>query len=77
MALASQQCLFAQKEAVQNLVFEGAGIRGLAYAGAIAELEKENILDSVQIHMYSNIFLRLNVSNFTSVKLLMPISKFF
>ena len=48
LALASQQCLFAQKATVQNLVFEGAGIRGLAYAGAIAELEKEHLLDSVQ-----------------------------
>ena len=33
---------------VQNLVFEGAGIRGLAYSGAISELEEKNILKDVK-----------------------------
>jgi NTE family protein len=32
----------------RNLVFEGAGIRGVAYAGAIAELEKQNILPCIE-----------------------------
>lgn len=40
--------LFAQPKEVHNLVFEGAGIRGIAYAGAIAELEKKGILNGVQ-----------------------------
>ena len=33
---------------VRNLIFEGAGIRGVAYSGAIRELEKRNILQTVQ-----------------------------
>lgn len=33
---------------VKNLVFEGAGIRGIAYAGAITELEARNILPQVK-----------------------------
>jgi NTE family protein len=33
---------------VRNLVFEGAGIRGIAYSGAVKELEERNILKNVQ-----------------------------
>ncbi|HWJ27199.1 MAG TPA: patatin-like phospholipase family protein, partial [Flavisolibacter sp.] len=33
---------------VRNLVFEGAGIRGIAYSGVIKELEKQDILKGVQ-----------------------------
>ena len=33
---------------IRNLVFEGAGIRGIAYAGAISELEKRDLLKGVQ-----------------------------
>jgi NTE family protein len=33
---------------VRNLVFEGAGIRGIAYSGAVIELEKKNILKGIQ-----------------------------
>ncbi|HEX6333651.1 MAG TPA: patatin-like phospholipase family protein, partial [Flavisolibacter sp.] len=33
---------------VQNLVFEGAGIRGIAYAGAITELEHRDMLAGVK-----------------------------
>lgn len=33
----------AQTGPVENLVFEGAGIRGIAYAGVVAELEKRNV----------------------------------
>ncbi len=32
----------------KNLVFEGAGIRGVAYVGAIRELEKQNILADIE-----------------------------
>ena len=32
----------------ENLVFEGAGIRGLAYCGVIRELEKRNITDEIK-----------------------------
>ena len=32
---------------IRNLVFEGAGIRGLAYSGAIAELEKADLLAGI------------------------------
>ncbi len=37
-----------QQPSIQNLVFEGAGIRGLAYSGAIRELEKNDLLKNVQ-----------------------------
>lgn len=33
---------------IRNLVFEGGGIRGVAYAGALMELQKYNLLDSIQ-----------------------------
>lgn len=36
------------KPAIKNLVFEGAGIRGIAYCGAIHELETRNLLQSVE-----------------------------
>ncbi len=39
---------YGQLRSFQNLVFEGAGIRGLAYAGAIAALESRHQLDSVK-----------------------------
>ncbi|MEY4875223.1 MAG: hypothetical protein RL708_372 [Bacteroidota bacterium] len=32
----------------KNLVMEGGGIRGIAYVGAIDELQKNNLLDSIQ-----------------------------
>ncbi|MCW3073362.1 MAG: patatin [Flaviaesturariibacter sp.] len=32
----------------RNLVFEGAGIRGIAYSGAIQELEKQHLLPEVK-----------------------------
>lgn len=38
----------AQNSAVENLVFEGAGIRGLAYGGAIAELETHGVLKNIK-----------------------------
>jgi NTE family protein len=33
---------------VENLVFEGAGIRGIAYCGALQELESKNMMTEVQ-----------------------------
>ena len=32
----------------KNLVFEGGGVKGIAYVGALEELRKRNILDGVQ-----------------------------
>jgi len=40
--------LFSQNKEIKNLVFEGAGIRGLAYAGALKTFEVENILPQVE-----------------------------
>jgi len=33
---------------IHNLVFEGAGIRGLAYAGVVEVLEEQKLLDGIQ-----------------------------
>ncbi len=33
---------------IKNLVFEGAGVRGIAYAGAIKTLENKDLMDSIQ-----------------------------
>lgn len=38
----------AQQTTIKNLVFEGAGIRGVAYCGAIHELEKRGILSGIE-----------------------------
>jgi NTE family protein len=32
---------------IRNLVFEGGGIRGIAYAGALSELQNRKVLDSI------------------------------
>ena len=32
----------------RNLVFEGGGVKGIAYVGALQELRKRNVMDSVQ-----------------------------
>jgi NTE family protein len=40
--------LHAQQPAIKNLVFEGAGMRGLAYCGAIQQLENEARLNSLE-----------------------------
>lgn len=42
----SVETIHAQE--IQNLVFEGAGVRGIAYVGAIQELEDRNRLTDVQ-----------------------------
>ena len=33
---------------IKNLVFEGAGIRGIAYCGAIQEMEARNLMSSIE-----------------------------
>lgn len=38
---------FAQEKTYKNLVFEGAGIRGIAYAGELKKLEQKGILPHV------------------------------
>ncbi len=39
---------FQSQATYTHWVFEGAGIRGIAYVGALKELEKKNYLDSMQ-----------------------------
>jgi NTE family protein len=51
--LASIACCFlntykSDGQPIRNLVFEGAGIRGIAYSGAVVELEKRNLLEQVE-----------------------------
>lgn len=41
-------CFAQQKYPYKNLVLEGGGVRGLAYAGAFSELEKTGILNQVE-----------------------------
>lgn len=44
-----QISLSAQTKAViKNLVFEGAGIRGIAYCGAIREMESQNMMHHIE-----------------------------
>ena len=38
----------AQKNSIKNIVFEGAGIRGIAYCGAIHELENRGMLPFIE-----------------------------
>jgi len=33
---------------VKNLVFEGAGVRGIAYCGAVQEMESKNMMDGIE-----------------------------
>lgn len=43
------QVILAQSSAtVKNLVFEGAGVRGIAYCGAIQEMESKKLMDSIE-----------------------------
>ncbi len=39
---------WAQENGIKNIVFEGAGIRGVAYCGAINELEKRGMLPLIE-----------------------------
>ena len=38
----------AQPAVVKNLVFEGGGVRGVAFTGALLELQQRHQLDSLQ-----------------------------
>lgn len=38
----------AQNSSIKNLVFEGAGIRGIAYSGAIQELESNGLIGNIE-----------------------------
>lgn len=40
--------IFAQETSIKNLVFEGAGLRGLAYAGALKTLEEKQITSQIE-----------------------------
>ncbi len=40
--------VFSQQPVVKNLVFEGAGMRGIAYCGVIQELEERNMIQSIE-----------------------------
>lgn len=41
--------VYPQGNAVyQNLVMEGGGIRGIAYGGALTELQKQNVLPGIK-----------------------------
>jgi NTE family protein len=37
-----------QQQSIENLVFEGAGIRGIAFSGAIQELESKGVLPAIK-----------------------------
>jgi len=41
-------CFAQQKNSYKNLVLEGGGIRGVAYAGAFSILEEKNILQQIE-----------------------------
>ncbi|MFT7613229.1 MAG: NTE family protein [Parvicellaceae bacterium] len=40
--------VYGQSDTIKNMVFEGAGIRGIAYAGAVQELERQGKLDYLE-----------------------------
>ena len=42
------QATAQEAQPIKNLVFEGAGIRGIAYSGAIAELENRHLLGRIE-----------------------------
>ncbi len=48
VALCFSLAVFSSEPQVKNLIFEGAGIRGIAYAGVVAELEKQSIMQHVE-----------------------------
>ena len=49
LLILSHQTILAQSNSeVENLAFEGAGIRGIAYCGAIQELESRSMMGSVE-----------------------------
>lgn len=47
MLLLLASTCYAQVGPIKNLVFEGAGIRGIAYAGVLEEFEKARLIENV------------------------------
>lgn len=47
LILLISQTVFSQKTTYRNLVMEGGGIKGIAYGGALLELEKKGILQNI------------------------------
>ncbi len=45
---ASAQFQDTQSTPIENLIFEGAGIRGIAYSGVIKELESRGMMDGIK-----------------------------
>jgi NTE family protein len=41
-------CFPGQSQSYENLVFEGAGVRGIAYVGSLKELENRNVLGQIE-----------------------------
>ena len=39
---------YSQSPEIKNLVFEGAGIRGIAYAGVIQALEEHGLTENIE-----------------------------
>ncbi|MFY0601477.1 MAG: patatin-like phospholipase family protein [Cyclobacteriaceae bacterium] len=48
LVLSQSILTYAQQQEIKNLVFEGAGMRGLAYAGVIEELESNEVIDQIE-----------------------------
>lgn len=46
--IVSFSCFAQKNNRITNLVFEGAGIRGIAYCGAISQMEASGIMNQVQ-----------------------------
>jgi len=44
------QLMYSQPApAIKNLVFEGAGVRGIAYCGAVQEMESKKMMDGIEL----------------------------
>lgn len=48
LLLLMARIVHSQAYTIKNLIFEGAGMRGLAYAGVVAELESSGIMNGVE-----------------------------
>lgn len=48
LLLCSMRLQAQQNVAIKNLIFEGAGIRGIAYCGAIRALEEEGVTEHIE-----------------------------
>ena len=49
VSVLAAQFIYAQTRAyVKNLVFEGAGVKGIAYCGAVQEMESKKLMDSIE-----------------------------